>query len=554
MKTKTLSLLSLSVLSTLILISCVSATVDFGNVVGNSQTVNQGATVTFTFDVQATTFSGQFDDASLVLPDLFGVSTTWSGDTGNFTLLPDTNVSKTISVIVPSTQAAGVYSGNVSFTGTYNLTGSPVVNDLPISITVSVPTPATIPTEIEDCQALGNLGDNIDLQIDDIKVKEGYGKDEDWLPLDTIEVRIDIDNRGDDRLDNIEIEWGLYDSDNDNWIIDDKESKFDLKKDKDDTITFTFKLDDPSELEDQGDYIFYVWANAEDDEFNGNDSCAFESERISIEYESDFVVVDDVSFSDVTSCGSDLRITADVWNIGEDDQDEVSVLIKNNELGIDKIVEIGDINAFDSEKLEVTLKIPGDAEEKTYELSFIAIDEDNDIYENDYDEDESITQALLKVEGSCGADFDQPKAIVSANLESGGKAGEELTVKVTITNTGDKTNTYTINAARYTGWASSVDLDQSTLILNAGESKDVLVTFTTNADASGDYTFDIEVISDGKMVIKQPVSVTLEGRTGFSGFSGSAINQDNWYLWGIGILNIVLVVIIIVVAMRVAKR
>jgi len=42
---------------------------------------------------------------------------------------------------------------------------------------------------------------------------------------------------------------------------------------------------------------------------------------------------------------------------------------------------------------------------------------------NDYDEKESIFSVFLKVEGDCSV---SSTALVSANLESGGKAGEEI--------------------------------------------------------------------------------------------------------------------------------
>jgi len=139
-------------------------------------------------------------------------------------------------------------------------------------------------------------------------------------------------------------------------------------------------------------------------------------------------------------------------------------------------------------------------------------------------------------------------------LVSGGNAGEELVVKATITNTGDSA-TFSLNAAGYSTWASSAVLDQTSVVLATGESKDVLFTFNVKNDVSGDQTFDIEVLSDNQLVVKQPVSVLIE-KTGtkFPGFSGNIINKNNWYLWGIGILNVVLVIIIIAVAVRVARK
>jgi len=68
-----------------------------------------------------------------------------------------------------------------------------------------------------------------------------------------------------------------------------------------------------------------------------------------------------------------VQITADVWNVGDSDQDEVKVVIFNSELGINEVVEIGDINDFDNEVLDAFVEIPSDVEEKhtQFHLKFL---------------------------------------------------------------------------------------------------------------------------------------------------------------------------------------
>ena len=60
---------------------------------------------------------------------------------------------------------------------------------------------------------------------------------------------------------------------------------------------------------------------------------------------------------------------------------------------------------------------------------------------------------------------------------------------------------------------------------------------------------NIEVLSDGKLVLTQPVSVSIE-----KGFSLQDTFGDSWYLWLIGALNIILIAIIIVVAVRILRK
>ena len=411
--------------------------------------------------------------------------------------------------------------------------------------------PTNQPDEITSCSATGDSNGDLDIKIKDINVMKGFGDDDKfWYPLDEIEVEIEVENNGDEDIDDIVVEWGLYDVDADDWIIDDEENDFNLKDGKDNTMYINFKLEDVDDFEND-DYVFYVWANGEIDDANNTEVCASDSEEIEIVNNDDFVVLDNIEYPATASCGSEIQITADVWNVGDSDQDDVTVVIFNSELGINKIVEIGDINDFDNEILDTFIEIPSDMEEKTYAISLKVFDDDHDVYKTDEDNDESKYFIRITLE-NC---FVSSPALVSANLESGGKAGEELVVKATITNSGTKSADYTIKAAGYSEWADSVSIDQSVFTLDPASSKEVLFTFSVEQDASGENQFNIEVISGNKLVATQPVQIEIqETISGFAGITGNVFEGKNKYLWGIGILNVILIVFIIIVAIRVAKR
>lgn len=418
------------------------------------------------------------------------------------------------------------------------------VSDSDDNSTIQVPiTFENTPCEYED-------NGNLKIKIKDISVN-GFGKKDKWFPLDEIEVEIEVENDGNEEIEDIIVKWGLYNKKIGDWIIDDEEKDFDLNKNKKKLITINFKLDDPDEFEDEGDYVFYVWATGEDKEFDGNKTCTNALEGIDIIIEDDFVILDNIQFPETTSCGSEVQITANVWNIGDEEQDEVYVVIYNQELGINEKVVIGDIDAFEDEKLDTLIKIPQGAEEKYYTLTFYVYNEDNEVYENDND-DEAKFSLPLKIEGNCIFD---PKLTITASLVSGGKAGEELVVKAVLKNTDSKTRTFSIEAGNYNSWAELVGLEPTSLTLNAGESKEVLLTFNVNRDVSGEQTFNILVSSDNKLIATQPTSVSIE-KSGFdfTGITGAVISKENWYLWGIGALNIILVIIIIVVAVRLARK
>jgi uncharacterized membrane protein len=559
MKSKLLSLFGLSIFALVFSVGFITAGVDFINVTGATQSAGQGSVATVTFVLQEDghgNLTSMSFNTPLTLTSNTNSLVSASSVTGAVTSLnqSDSSSAMTLTFNVPSSQAVGVYTGNLTLTGTY---ASTVTYDLPLSITVTSDDPA----EIVVCEAVGNPGE---LKVKTIDFKnEGmahakFGDDDEWFPLDDIEVEVKFENDGDDDVDDIEFEWGIYDTDTREWIIDlDEEDEFNLKDGGDETYTLTFDLEDDLDVDledlDGGDtYRFYVVARGTVDNDANDETCVTDYETAEIIIESDFVVVEGIEVPEIVQCGDSIEFTADVWNIGEDDQDDVSVFVKNTELGLVKDIMVGDVDAFDNQKMSFMFEIPQDAEEKTYAVKFEVYDEDNDLYENDHDEDDAVFFFPLKVEGACAGVA--AEASVSATLESGGKAGDEMVVRATVTNNEDEPATFSLSAAGYADWANSVSLDQSTLVLNAGDSRDVLFTFDVNKDASGSQNFFIELVSDGE-VTRQPVSVSIEPRTGgFGGITGGVISEDNWYLWGIGLLNIILVIIIIVVAVKVARR
>lgn len=570
MKTqKTLPLMIASIFTLILFASFVSATLDFVDSEGTeltslTATVDQGEQATLTFYLEE---SGHDDmtDIALTTPMTltFGTNTFDADLTGNLqtTLAQSATTSEvTVTFDISETQAVGTYTGDLEVTGKY---ATAVDYTIPVSITITQP---PLPEEIIECRATagtaGDANDDLVVKIDDIKV-EGFGDDNEWMPLDEIEVEIEVENKNDDeKISNLEIAWGLYNEDTDEWYIDEEENDFDLKKDDEKKMTITFRLDDNvDELED-GTYVLYVWANGEIDteETDNVPICGSDSEEIEIIDENDFVVLDfnyqltgthQFKFPDSVPCGQSVQMTADVWNVGTDDQEEVYIMVHNTVLGINEKVTIGDIDSFEDEPLTFNFEAPSDVEEGEYYLTFTVFDDNDDIYENDYDDEDSEYHVLVDVSGNCKI---KPEATVAAEIESGGQAGKELVVKATITNDADESRTYSVTAGNYGSWATLDDISPSVVVLEAGEAQEVVYTFMVDREASGTQTFNIEVKTGESEVeiMRQAVSVTVAERA--PGFTGNVISGDNWHLWGIGILNAILIIIIIIVAVRIARK
>ncbi len=417
-----------------------------------------------------------------------------------------------------------------------------------------------VPSEITAINAIGNPG-SLDIRKIDFTNKGmqygNFGKDDEWFTLDNIEVQIEVRNNGNDNVDDVEVSWGLYDTKTNQWIIDyDNEDEFNIKDGNKEFLTVSFNLNDDldvdlEDLSDGNNYKFYVTASGTVDNSTAPKTAVSDFEQATIVVESDFVVLDNFQLPETTSCGSTVEVSADAWNIGDSDQDEVSVLITNKELGLEEEILVGDMDAFDNQKFSFNLKVPSNVTEKTYVMKFEVLNEDKDVYQNDYDDDYAEFSVPLIVKGGCTGSA--APATVTANLVSGGKAGQDLVVKATVTNTGSASSAYVLSASGQGQWASSYTVDPATLTLPAGQTGTATYTFKVNGDATGEQTFYMELVS-GTQITRQPVSVTITPAGFFDSITGGAISGGNSWVWGLGVLNVILLIVIILVAMRVMRK
>lgn len=553
MKSKIFSLMVLSALALVFLIGFTSAAVDF---IPNAftPTIEQGNSAILSFKISENGYEDltgiTFNTPITFTSGIYSFDSATSVSGAITTLTQNTTSSDmAITINVPIQQQPGVYTGILSLT---DLTYSHDIDDLPITLTV---TEKSRPTEITECLGIGDSGNLMDLEIEDISIVSGFGEeDNEWVPLDTIEVEIRVENNDRDfDLEDIEISWGLYNTDTQEWIIDDEESDFDLKDGEEETILIEFKLDDPEEFENSDDYVFYVWANAIGEELD-NPVCQSVYENIDVIIEKDFLILDDFEiegisvedefYYDLLSCEGTYQLTADIWNIGDSDQEDIEVRIYNADFGIDEVLDIGDIDAFDYESISFEFSIPKGSEEEIWHALEFTIKEDGDIFENDYVEEDAEFQVLFKLE-NCAF----PQAFVGAALDSEAKAGREMVVRTTITNTGAETTNYLVNAFGYSEWASSINIEPRTITLEPGQSRDVLITLDVDRDVSGERLFNIEVLSEGELVMAQPLSVNIE-----KALLGD-IFQDNTLITALIIgIAVILIVIIIILAVRLARK
>ncbi|MEX0932542.1 MAG: putative S-layer protein [Candidatus Pacearchaeota archaeon] len=578
MKTKTPGLFVLSMFLVAVFVSFTSA--GFSNLdnngVFNISNINAPNTISQTVGSFEITFD--LEDVGLGGHDINWSDSTVNGGSSSISFSPDsgTTISSGSKISVTAT-----INFNTNFDGEINGTvlahpeGLAQNSTFDFSTTItesSNPSPTQFCADGAGAFNANGLTLNVDIN------NRGEGDEEEWLPLDTIEIEVEVENdRDDDAFEDVEITLALFDengkdvSDDMIWVSEEDEQYDlgDVDENEEREHIFKFRVD-PSEAFKTDSYRVMVKAEgtfSEDDEegcidfssdfeegtssFSGGENTYTD---IAVEAENDeekMVIVDRESYPIPIQafCGSQVSFSADVWNIGDEDfEDQIAVVLRNQELGVNQEeVLLGDFDAGDDGTVNFAFNVPQDAEEKQYILimnTFYGYDEDDDNYDETSDEEFFV---YLQVEGNCNSGG---TATVSANLESGGRAGDELVVRAVITNTGNEQAEFLINPAGFGEWANSANAVPSSLILSPGSSRDVILTLEVNKDVSGQKTFNIEVISENTLVVSQPVSVLIEGKSGF--FTGGAIGVN--YLWGFAILNLIIVVAIIIVAIRILRR
>ena len=198
-------------------------------------------------------------------------------------------------------------------------------------------------------------------------------------------------------------------------------------------------------------------------------------------------------------------------------------------------MDINNINSRD---------IPKNIKEKYYKLEVEVYDENDDIFKNSQD-DLAVSSLLINVNGGCK--ISDPA--ISAALDSEARAGKELIIKTTITNTEDKQVTFAVSASGFNSWATLKDVSESTFILEAGQSKDISLVFDVQRGITGAQTFSIDVLSNNEFAMKQSVAVEIES----SKFNLFDFIKTNWLLVSLGAFIVVLIIAIVIVAVR-ARR
>jgi len=401
------------------------------------------------------------------------------------------------------------------------------------------------------------------LRISDFQVNNfGEGDDEEWQPLDKVEIEVEIENtHSTDDIKDVNVEIIIKDSNgnditNDFDITDEKIDVGRIRDDESELVTFEIP-EVPADLS-EGNYKIYIKAYSDGDE---NTQCVDESSDFNSNqyHQVEFTRTDDVAvvvrgIDDklTASCGErDVLFSFPIYNIGTDKEEKVLVSVSNRDLEIEEYVVVDNLREGKKKDVDFFLNFPSTATKEIYDLDIVTyFDYDGDGDEldissydsnsaDDLDENYEQRVELLGCVGNAPT--------IGATLDSSAVVGQDLIITATVRNNGAAAGDFVISVSGISGWADFVSATPQTLSLSAGSSGESLIKLSPTA--GGFRTFMIEVTSNGK-TYTQPVSVTIEEKSG--GIFGVDLDNNILY-YVIGALAVLILVFIIMI-IRVSRR
>ncbi|MFA6023454.1 MAG: MopE-related protein [Candidatus Pacearchaeota archaeon] len=251
---------------------------------------------------------------------------------------------------MPNFNQSGIY--NVKFIATDN-TGLSGEKNVQINVN-NVKLPPVF-SEIEKCS---NKTNDIDLKIrsptDGKKIEI----------TDKLIVEIRLKNNFEDNL-KTNVEVYLYDTTEDK-IIDSINKKITLGDSESSDEEFELAIDE--DINVTHDYAIYASADP-----SGESFCDYEYSEITLKRASDSMTINKFTINPTSAnSGDEISLSVKVKNIGEDDQDDVKIEIKNSELKMNLASSLFDVEQFgddDTATKDFIFKIPANATAKTYQIT-----------------------------------------------------------------------------------------------------------------------------------------------------------------------------------------
>lgn len=389
----------------------------------------------------------------------------------------------------------------------------------------------------------GEVGHDLELQIDD------PDEDDEFEPGDIIDVKVTVKNVGDD---DIRTKVGAFLFSDKSQITNAASGTINIEDGEEEEFEVSLKIPfDSNKVDDKDDLNLFIKAFDDDaEELN----CVQETLGLSIKLSSKKVIIDKPNtkfLPSSASCGDTVLANIHVINIGEKDNDAVTVSLSNKDLGINQKSDPFTLEAFSSdedndETRQFTINIPDDIQAKTYYATALvnyqggSTSEQIPLHVMDCDTPSSLVQGgetlatITPVQPSFtvnqGSLTNIPVKIMNA-------LSDKATFIIMMTNIGDVGTTA-----------------PKTITLNGLQESTVFMDLRVNEDTElGTHTGVIEVRWEGNVIATETVALEVQQKQETSqtlgGFYG-AIPLWAWIVIDLIVIGILVVVVTIVMKKR----
>jgi hypothetical protein len=314
--------------------------------------LTQGATQTDTFTVQNTGTNAInisiTHNLDLIDNDGDQITLTFS-DPGQIT--PSQSATVTITATADTNMDFETYKGTVTVT-------DPVSGD---SDTFSL----SISVQPDVCD-FGEIGNDLVLDIED------PDSSDDFEPGDRMAIEVTVDNIGDDDV-RTQVEAFLFSDKSE--VANAASKTINIEDGNDEEFKFELQIPlDSRKIDEDDDFTLYVKAF---DDNNEKLNCVQEDIPINIELASRKVIFDKQNtrfLPAAATCGDTVLANVHVINIGSKDNNQVSISLFSQELGISHVSDIFEIEKFSSdedndETRQFSIKVPKNIIGRTYQFT-----------------------------------------------------------------------------------------------------------------------------------------------------------------------------------------
>ena len=398
-------------------------------------------------------------------------------------------------------------------------------------------------------------GDRIPSSSEGLRVKDfNADPDNNFGPGEIIEItNVEISNEGNVDVSDVIVEAILYNLDQDEIIVRAESDPEDV--DEDDSVDFNdFELEvpvDDNNLDENDIYILYIIAK---EDGNEDENCNYDDSTDDMEFKrenNDVRIIKATVTPASLACNANANFVIDVRNVGDDNDDRVSVKLRDAELELDWESELFSLDQFDdnddSATITYTYRIPSNTVSGSYNVEAIVV------FDGGRNTDSEFVTLQVQCGGSQTGEGNVRVSLVQSTVTA--SAGKLFGLPFKLANLEDSVQTYTVSLNINGNWATAPQDEQVTLQPRQETTLYSYLTPNSNLNA-GSYTVDISVEQNGNVVATQTATVQISGDggsvTGGSTFEPTVSFDSVWRnLAGSSTFWIVLVIVLFVIVVYV---